>query len=100
MKKLNLPNLLHKSCLVFFSSLPLLLICKAGGFSFFLGFLILLTVLVDCCRHMVECVFEDGILQLALPDDDDGPALGLQLAPDFLVALLVSYDFTSPIICI
>lgn len=34
-------------------------------------------------------VFQNGFLQLAFPDDDDGPALGFQLAPDFLVALLV-----------
>lgn len=40
--------------------------------------------------------FQDGFLQLAFPDDDDGPAFGLQLAPDFLVTLLVAGDFRLP----
>ena len=32
---------------------------------------------------------QNSLLQLTLPNDDDEPALGLQLAPDLLVALLV-----------
>ena len=44
----------------------------------------------------MERVIEDGFIQLAFPDDDDGPAFGLQLAPDFLVPLLVAGDFRLP----
>ena len=35
------------------------------------------------------CFVQNGFLRLAFPDDDDRPAIGLQLAPDVLVALLV-----------
>ena len=37
-----------------------------------------------------------GLLQLAFPDDDDEPALGLQLAPNLLVPLLIAGDFCLP----
>jgi len=81
----------------FFSqSLPLPLVCEAGGLSFLLGFLVLLAVEVDFFHHAVDGFFQDGFLQLAFPDDDDCPAFGFQLAPDFLVALLVTGDFRLP----
>ena len=37
-----------------------------------------------------------GLLQLTFPDDDDEPALGLQLPPDLLVPLLVARDLGLP----
>ena len=48
-----------------------------------------LAVVEDFSLNLVDGFLYDGFLQLAFPDDDDGPAFGLQLAPDFLVALLV-----------
>lgn len=50
----------------------------------------------DFSGHAVHRVFEAVFLQLALPDDDDIPALRLQLAPDFLVSLLVPSHLGRP----
>ena len=41
-------------------------------------------------------VLEHVFLQPTLPDDDDRPALGLQLAPDLLVAFLIAGYFSCP----
>ena len=55
-----------------------------------------LAVVEDFSLNLLDGFFHDGFLQSAFPDDDDGPAFGLQLAPDFLVALLVPLDFGCP----
>ena len=85
-----------KSGFTFFAGLLLLLVCEAGGLSFLHGLLELLAVEVDFLLHAVDGFFQNSFLQLALPDDDDVPAFGFQLAPDFLVTLLVARDLGCP----
>lgn len=52
-----------------------------------------------------RCRGRNGFLQalffqLTLPDDDDTPALRLQLAPGLLISFLISGYFGSPEICV
>ena len=41
-------------------------------------------------------LLKSGFFQFALPDNDNVPAFGLKLTPDFLVALLVPCDLRFP----
>ena len=85
-----------KSRFLCFSDLPFTAICFTGGLSFcqFIvpGIAIGDYFLIDKRKGVVE----GGPFQLAFPDDDDVPALGLQLAPDFLVAPLVTDNLFLP----
>ncbi len=66
--------------------------CSSGfSFRYSLG-----SVLNDFFRHADDGLFEGVFLELAFPNDNDRPAFGLQLAPDFLVTLLVSGHFCRP----
>ena len=55
-----------------------------------------LSVLVDLSCYGLDGFGEAVALQFTLPDDDDSPAFGLQLAPCVLVTLLVSGYFCGP----
>lgn len=48
------------------------------------------------CLHLGDGFVQDGFLQLALPYDDDEPTFSFQLAPDFLISLLIAGDFSHP----
>ena len=50
----------------------------------------------ECLVEGVESLFSVSGFQLAFPDDDDSPALGLQLSPLLLIALLVPDDLGLP----
>ena len=45
---------------------------------------------------MVHGVIEAGLLQFALPDNEDIPSLRLQLAPSLLIAFLIPGYFRCP----
>ena len=53
-------------------------------------------VVVQQQLHLAHRVLDDGGFQLALPDDDHMPAVFLQQAVVFLVALAVAPDFLYP----
>lgn len=55
-----------------------------------------LPVAADFISNEMKGIFKDGLFELAFPYDNDGPAFGLQLAPDFLVTFLVPRDFRHP----
>lgn len=74
----------------------LLQVGKLGGLSLIFGSLELLSVSADFINYLVESVFKDGLLQLAFPDDDDEPAFCLQLAPHFLIAILIPSHLCRP----
>lgn len=61
---------------------------------------VLLTVPEDLVTDTTDGLLECGLFQLALPDDDDRPALRLQLAPDFLISLLVAGNLGRPEFCV
>ena len=78
-------------------ALPALFPVKGAGFS--PGSLEIeesVPVLVDGGGHALDGFFQHGFLQLAFPDDEDVPAFSLQLAPHFLVPLLISFYFGFP----
>ena len=58
--------------------------------SFFLGGSTSLSVPDNLCGYPVDGLFTVRLFQLTLPDNDDAPALRLQLSPDFLIPLLVA----------
>lgn len=55
-----------------------------------------LAVFVDLGGHCRDCFREAAAIEFALPDDDDGPAFGFQLAPCVLVALPVPCYLGGP----
>ena len=55
-----------------------------------------LAVVEDLCLYTADGFIQDGLLQLAFPDDDDAPAFGFELSPGLLVTLLVPSDFRRP----
>lgn len=59
-----------------------------------------LSVLVDLGGHCRDGFREPASFELALPDDDDGPAFGFELAPGVLVALLVPCYLGGPEVCV
>lgn len=48
-----------------------------------------LSIELDLLSNPTDGILQYGFLQLTLPDNNDIPALCLQLAPDFLIAFLV-----------
>lgn len=80
----------------FFLCPSLLQVGNPGGLSLILGSLELLSVPADFINYSFESVFKERLLQLAFLDDDDEPAFCLQLAPHFLIALLVPSNLCSP----
>ena len=59
-----------------------------------------LAVFVDLGGHCRDCFREAAAIEFALPDDDDGPAFGFQLAPCVLVALPVPCYLGGPEVCV
>ena len=51
---------------------------------------------MDLGGHCRDCFRKAAAIEFALPDDDDGPAFGFQLAPCVLVALLVPCYLGGP----
>ena len=78
-----------KRGLTFFCLPALFLIEGAGFLSGCLDVVVGVPVPDDFRGYAVHGVFKPRLLQSTLPDDDDIPALGFQLAPNFLVTLLV-----------
>ena len=77
--------------------LPALFCIEGAGFpSFILSGAEELAVLVDLGGHCRDGFREAAAIEFALPDDDDGPAFGFQLAPCVLVALLVPCYLGGP----
>ena len=78
-----------KRGLTFFCLPALFLIEGAGFLSCCLEVVVGVSVPDDFRGYTVHGVFEPDLFQFAFPDDDDIPTFCLQLAPDFLVTLLV-----------
>ena len=77
--------------------LPALFCIEGAGFpSFILSGAEGLAVLVDLGGHCRDGFREAAALEFAFPDNDDGPAFSLQLAPGVLVALLVPCYLGGP----
>ena len=87
---------LSKSLFPFFL-LPALFQIEGAGFpSVILSGAEGLAVFVDLGGHCRDCFREAAAIEFALPDDDDGPAFGFQLAPCVLVALPVPCYLGGP----
>lgn len=71
---------------VFFAGFPSFILSGEEGLS----------ILVDLGGHCRDGFREPASFELALPDDDDGPAFGFELAPGVLVALLVPCYLGGP----
>ena len=89
-------NLFRQGLFSCLTSLLFLEVCFSGCSSGFPFRFSMGPVLNDFFRYTGDSVLEGGFFELAFPDDYDGPAFGLQLAPDFLVTLLVSGHFCRP----
>ena len=50
--------------------------------------------------NAINGILQYGFLQLALPNDDDIPALRLQLSPDVLIPLLIPRNLSHPEFCV
>lgn len=85
-----------KCGLTFFGLSALFLIEGAGLFSGCLDVVVRIAVSDDFGSYAVHGIFKPALFQFAFPYDDDIPAFGLQLAPDFLVALLIPRHFGCP----
>ena len=80
-----------------FFCLPALFLIEGTGFlSGRLDVVVGVPVPDDFRGYAVRGVFKPRLFQFTLPDDDDIPALGFQLAPDLLVSLLVSSHLSRP----
>ncbi len=80
----HLASLLHQS--VCLTGLPPVILSLAKDLS------VLPNLHLDTGNGLVQ----NSLLQLTFPDNDDKPALGLQLAPDLLVSLLVPGHLCCP----
>lgn len=76
--------------------LPYLLPGLPGAPAFFLRGAVRLAVPENLVADAADRLFEDGLLQLALPDDDDRPTLRLQLSPFLLIAFLIPGHLGRP----
>ena len=84
-----------------FLLLPALFHIEGAGFlSGRLEGVVCLAILFDGRRYMVQGVIKASLLQFALPDNENIPSLGFQLAPGVLVALLVACYLGGPKACI
>ena len=86
---LNVLNLCFNSFGALNPCLLLLSICLTGFMPVILSLPKDLSVMPNLRLNTGNRFVQNGPLQLTFPDNDDKPALGLQLAPDLLVALLV-----------
>lgn len=86
--------------LTFFGLSALFLIEGAGLFSGCLDVAVSIAIPDDFSSNTVHGIFKAVLFQFAFPYDDDIPALGLQLAPDFLVTLMIASDLCLPKLCI
>lgn len=59
-----------------------------------------LSVTEDFSLNVGNGFVQNGFLQLTFPDDDEGPALGFQLTPYFLVAFLIAGNLGRPEFCV
>ena len=91
-----LPDRSLEGVFTFTLGLDFLSICLLGLPPAFYGSVEDLSVAEYLGFNPGYCFIQDGFLQLALPDDDDRPAFGLQLAPDFLIVLLIAGNFSLP----
>lgn len=80
----------------FLACFPFLKVCCPGCFPGRFFGLEAFPVLKDFRRYPVDGFFKGGFLELAFPNDYDGPAFGFQPAPDVLVPFLVPGDFGCP----
>lgn len=82
--------------LSFFFGYPILAVCLVRSPPVLLFGAMNLTVPFDFCFYAGEGGVDVGFLQLTFPDDNHRPTLGLYLAPDLLVAGLVSRNLCGP----
>lgn len=54
------------------------------------------SVLTDFILDSGDGLFQNALLQLTFPDNDNVPSLSLQLPPNFLISLLISGYFGCP----
>ena len=59
-----------------------------------------LSIVPDFHCNSIDGCLQYGLLQLALPNDDDTPALSLQLTPDLLIPFLISGNLSYPELCV
>ena len=89
-------ELRHKGSLPFLHGLPFLSIGLTALPSIFLGLAVSHSILADFRCDAIGCFVQNRLFQLAFPDNDDKPPLGLQLTPHFLVSFLVTCHFRHP----
>ena len=93
-------HLFQEGLFPFFSLLSLPEIIFTRFFSFLLDSSVGLPVPDDFGSDSSDGLLKVCLLQLTLPNDDNAPAFRLQLAPDFLITLLVSGNLSHPELCV
>ena len=89
-----------QKCLPFFP-FPLFLSIDLPCLSSVLqGVKIGVSVLTDFTLDPCDGLFQNALLQLTFPDNDNVPSLSLQLTPHFLIPLLISGNLSCPELCV
>lgn len=75
---------------------PFFAVSRTGFAPFFSSDAVRLAIGKNLRPDTADSCVQNGLFQLAFPNDDDAPALGLQLPPGLMVAFLVPCDLRRP----